>query len=212
MPSDFNAFTDVSVSTLLMLCKGAADADLLATIGGPAVERVIGHPVLNVPAGGYPVLMIHRASEIGMEQGQTRWNPLTTFEIRYIAPVTTDTNISARWPLLHRVWWSMIAAMQQGYHPSVSSGAKVMSQSGLTMILGEGARVVYQRLPGDTGGVYPSFVASVQMSEAVDDTIGTVDVDDLDAFLALHTTLAPSDATATTPDLEQTVTLPGYGA
>lgn len=211
MPSDFDSFTDVSVSTLLMLCKGAADADLLATIGGPAVETVIGYPIINVPVGSYPVLAISRQIENGQDQGFTRWNPITTFDVRYIAPVCGEDRIPARWPLLHHVWWSMIAAVQQGYHASVSSGAKVMSQAGLRLMLTSANRVTYQRLTG-TEGVFPSFAASFACEEAVDNTIGCEDVAGLPDFLTLVTTLSPAEATATTPTLDQTVSLTGYSA
>lgn len=212
MASDFDQFTDVAVATLLMLCKGAADADLNATIGGPAVETVLGYPPgTSVPAGSFPLLLIYRQGETAQEQGATRYVPQTTFAIQYVASNAVDQNVGPRWPLLPRVWWSMIKALQQGYHPSVSSGAEVMAQAGLRLQLGATSRVTYQRLPG-TEAVFPSFSATIACDEFVSDSITCTDVDDLPAFLEMHTTLTTADATATTPDLTQTVSLDGYSA
>lgn len=208
-----DSFTDVHVDTLRMLAMGAANADLEATAGEPVVKVSVGAPLdlAHVGQGNLPALFIYRLDSTEKEESQYELNEFSEFAIEYWAPLCPHDKMQARWPLLRHVWLSVCKALQGGRHESVSSGAMVLEQAGLRAEVGPSTRVSYRRGASD-GGFYPFFSGRMRFYEEGATDVGAVDIEGLDLFLRMQTTLELPDATATSPIIVQNIRLHGYPA
>lgn len=212
----FDSFTDVNVSTVAMLASGAAAADLDATIGDDDV--VVGtvvtwpQPAGTVPQQVYPLLMVYRVSEAWEEYSQYDASSSSVFRLEYWLPLTPADRAEERWKMLHHVWRSMAKAIQAGWHPEVSSGAKIFRAAKMQADLGATTRVTYSLGAPTEGGTYPHFVADITIEEFIADDVGVEDIAGLPDFeinrmqIDLHETAPPSG----TPTINQRIDVEGY--
>lgn len=211
-----DSFIDVQVAALLMLAKGAANADLQATAGEPVIDAAVGAPIDIGHLGQtrLPALFIYRLDSSAKEESQYELNAFSTFAIEYWAPVCPADKMLLRWPLLRAVWGSITKALQGGMHASVSSGSQVLKAAGLRAEIGGTTTVSFRRATADGGGgFYPFFSARMRFYEQFTRNVGVTDIDDLDLFLRLHADYLLPGATATTPEIPtQTIRLYGYPA
>lgn len=209
-----DSFTDVPLAALLMLAKGAANADLQPTAGEPVINAAVSAPIDLGQLGQVrlPALFIYRLDSSAKEESQYELNAFSTFAIEYWAPVCPADKMITRWPLLRAVWGSVTKALQGGRHESVSSGSYVLKAAGLRAELGGTTTVSFRRGVAD-GGFYPFFSARMRFYEQFTREVGVYDIEELDLFLRMNNVILLPDATATTPAVPtQVITLGGYPA
>lgn len=211
-------FTDVNVSTVAMLASGAAIADIGTTASdetGDAVVRTVltwPFPPGTVPQQGFPLLCVYRVSEAWEEYSQFDAASSSIFRLEYWLPDTPQDRVESRWRMLHHVWRAMAKAIQAGWHPSVSDGAKIFRQAKIRADLGATTRVTYSLGAPTGGGVYPHFVADITIEEAIANDVGAADITGLPDFeinvhqIDLHDETPP----AGTPTISQQVDVEGY--
>ena len=207
-----STYVDTATAALLMLAEGAVNADHAAAFA-PDLPVVSVHgwpvPIGQVPAGQWPMLVIHRVSEAAQPESEYDFNTTAQFRIEYWQPPTGADRMALRWASLHAIWRTILIAFQGGMHLSVSSGASVLAQAGIRAKLGSTSSATYS-IGNVDGGQCPHFIAQMRFEEAIEREVGVLDVDGLPNFITSHLAITLPDSTVDDEPIEQTITLDGF--
>lgn len=195
-----DTLTDPQVAALLVLCAGAANADL-AELDEPAIQSAYGWPVKpgRTPGMQFPALAIYRGEQRHYQRTFRHAEVECAFTFEFWAPPTPLDAIEARWPLLHKVWGSTLAAVLAGHHESVASDALLLSVAGIVdvVLFGNASPRVRYQAPDPEGTVMPSFLGVMTLRHRTEiDTSALADLLSLAADVVIDSGSADSQPTA----------------
>jgi hypothetical protein len=86
----------------------------------------------------------------------------TTLRFYYFTPATNVDQLGERWPLLNRVWESMIRALEVGKHDDYHAGADLLEELQITWVNFESA--TKQELHAERGQfAFPAFIGDIEI-------------------------------------------------
>jgi hypothetical protein len=133
---------DPLVTPVLALLYDAINADLaidMAAAGVPVENAVsttshVPFTLTMVGAGALPALHCYRVRSRSSQQTVQWVNHTSTLQFVYATPAAGREQLDVRWPLLDRVWHSMLRALKRGYHPAHAGGDLVLLEAGVVRI------------------------------------------------------------------------------
>lgn len=145
---------------VVMALRAIALGEVVPTLdlGGaafPAIRKTYGYPIPLAQLGTLelPALSIYVASERSMPVGRHRDLRLNV-TMEYVGPVTAMADLDSTWPMLRKVWFALIRAIEAG----TVGGLDVLRLTGVQWLADEEASVEYDSAPG-SAGAFPYFVS-----------------------------------------------------
>lgn len=161
---------DPLITPILGLLKFAINADLAKDMvhAGVAVEDAVAStsPVpfaLNMEGEGQlPALHCYRVRSSSSQYSIAYTNHTSKLQFVYASPAAGRDLLDQRWPLLDRVWHSLIRTLKRGIYPGYEGGIDVMQDAGVirTDLATTNKREIFIE-----GGelTYPGFIAEVDV-------------------------------------------------
>lgn len=171
MTSALDSLVDPLIAPLLALLKDAINADLAAEmlaldlVPEDAVQTTAPHPVPLEIAGqlALPMLTCFRVRSRSRVATFSHTDQVNTLQFGYLTPATSREQLDERWPLLDRVWQSLLRTLNRGSHPAHLAGAPVLEEAGVVRIATEAALKL--ELFAEAGDYsYPMFRGEVDVT------------------------------------------------
>lgn len=165
-----DCITDPLITPILGLLKFAINADLARDMVAASVdvEDVIKttSPVpFALPMEGegvLPALHCYRVRSKSSQFSIFFTDHTSTLQFIYASPAAGRDNLEARWPVLDRVWHSLIRTLKSGSYPGYASDADVMLDAGVVRVAL--ATTNKREIFIEGGGLtYPGFIAEVEV-------------------------------------------------
>lgn len=201
MASIIDAQTDVPLTAIAALVRGAIEADL----GAQALKAVYAEPrpPHDLDEAELPTLAIFRTRDRWRRRNSaSRINAITvTFE--YTLPgANVREERALRWPTLQAVWGSLVGAVVNGHHIAVADDAAVLNAAGV-FVLQESPDARYELAAGGREGDAEQNPRRPFFRGVIDIEYEPSGVDPLtlDKFLSLHASydIVQTAETADTP-------------
>ena len=181
MTSALDTVQDPLITPLLALAKDAVNADVVldvdpAATPEAAVATTAPHPVPIEILGetALPVLACYRIRARTTERSLLLTDYTYTLQWVYVSPATAREQLDERWPLLNRVWLSLMKAVYAGQSPAHAAGVDVLGPIGVIDMPGE--RALKREFFYDGGDyAYPAFVWEMEVvmqDDSATDTTG----------------------------------------
>lgn len=170
MTSALDQLPDPLITPLLALLADAANADLSAEMveAGLTPELVVAttapHPVALEILGetALPLLACYRVRTRSRRFSIAYVDHTYTLQLAYLTPAAAREQLGARWPLLDRVWSSLLRALRRGRHDAHQAGANVLGPAGVLKVdLATAQKLELFAEAGDF--TYPMFRAEVDV-------------------------------------------------
>lgn len=161
---------DPLITPLLALLFDAINADLALDMAaaGATVEDAVA-TTSHVPftltlegAGVLPALHCYRVRTRSVQSTMYYLDHGSTLQFVYCTPPAGRDMLDVRWPLLDRVWHSLIRTLKRGHHPAHQADADVLLDAGVVRVM---VQTAIKRELFIEGGqqTYPGFVAEVEV-------------------------------------------------
>lgn len=200
----YEASTDEPVLALRQLARYEVTRLLASELGDttayPAVRKTYGFPIpldmlrsLELPA-----CAIYVDRERTVSTGRWRDRGLSVV-VEYVLPPTQKGSMDTRWPLLRRVWDTMLPAFVLGTVDLGAGPVDVKAPAGIVKVDDETATCSFAFVP-DGAQTFPGFVARLEVVERPAVALDLPDLVALYADLNLH-----EGVTETRPQIVQII-------
>lgn len=207
--SALDVIQDPLITPILALLRAGINADLAADMATqgvtpePAIATVSPVPfVLGREGDGVlPALHCYRIRSRSKQTTLFYRDETATLQLVYVTPATGRDQIEQRWPILDRVWRSLVRTLRSGY----LGGVDVLGAAGVIHVAAETANK--QELYIERQESFPGFVATIDVvwRPADESDVGTVyPALSIDGQLFTDT----DGVTTGTPDVISRVVLP----
>jgi hypothetical protein len=160
---------DPITSVLLPMLQAAVNADLSAYFAASgigdteAVRTTQCFPIsaqVTASVEETPVLACFRSRNRRQYTTLRHLDHYATLTFQYLSPACSFSDLGARWPVLSRVWMSIVDTLRDGSHPAWENGAPALENCGLVRVDEDTADE--QEIFGRDGDyAYPMFSATI---------------------------------------------------